>query len=112
MAGGRRLLGCTVEQDRALVDRRHQLAQGFHGVIDGVRDSAGDVLVDRGLHGEIAVSQAAQFIQQPQNRLLIALGLLGLRVKHTLDARSAQIQPCHDRKQQHCEPEQSGKKRP
>jgi hypothetical protein len=48
--------------------------------VDRVRDRAGDVLGDRRADGEVAFRERAHFVQQAQNRLLVALvQLLGDR---------------------------------
>ena len=41
-------------------------------IIDRVGDGAGDVLVDRGVHGQVAVGQRRHLIQQPQDGGLVA----------------------------------------
>ena len=84
-----RLAGGAVELDGRLVDGRHQAAQRIDGVVDGVGDRAGDVLGDGRLHGEIAVGEARELIQQAQDRLLVAFVLLPLRLgRQALVARS------------------------
>ncbi len=69
----------SVDEDRRVVDRGHELAQGVDRVVDRVGDGARDVLGHGRLHGQVAVGEARQLVEQPQNRLLIALVLLGLR---------------------------------
>jgi len=64
------------DQPRGVVDGGDQVAQGLDGVVDGVGDSARDVLGHAGLHGQIAFGEVAQFVQQPQNGVLIAAVLL------------------------------------
>jgi hypothetical protein len=49
-------------------------------VIDGVGDRTGDVLGDRRLYGEIAVRETRELIEQPQDRLLVAIALLARRI--------------------------------
>ncbi len=58
------------------VDGRHQIAQLIHRVIDGVGDGAGEVLGDRSSNGQVAIGQVFDFIQQPHDRVLVALVLL------------------------------------
>lgn len=59
------------------VDGGNQVAQLVDGIVDGVRDGAGEVFGHRGRHGEVAVGQVFDFIQQAHDRVLVALVLLG-----------------------------------
>ncbi len=73
-----RLPGGAVELDGRLVDGAHQVAQHADGVVDGIGNGAGDVFGDRGLHGEVAVGERRELIEQPQDGLLVAFGFLAL----------------------------------
>ena len=74
-----RLPGRAVELDCRLVDGGHQIAQHADGVVDRIGNRAGDVFGDRGLHGEVAVRERREFIEQTQDGLLVALGFFALR---------------------------------
>ncbi len=74
------LPGRTVELDRGVVDRRHELAQRLDRVVDRIGDRTGDVLGHGGLHGQVAVREARELVEQPQDRLLVALVLPRLLV--------------------------------
>ena len=71
--------------------------------IDRVRDRAGDVLGDGRLDGQVAFGQGSHFVQQAQNRLLVALVELGgllvaaLLVADQVDAEEQQQQQCAGR---------------
>jgi hypothetical protein len=65
----------AVQLDRAVVDRRDQLAQRLDRVVDRVGDRAGDVLGDGRLHRQIAVGEARQLVEQAHDGLLVALVL-------------------------------------
>ena len=85
-----------VELDRGIVDRRDQLAQRLDGVVDRVRDRARDVFGDRRLHGEVAVGEARQLVEQAQDRLLVALVLSRLRSRARRGGSSHRVvaSPC------------------
>jgi hypothetical protein len=69
------LLCGAVQLNGAVVDGGDEFAQRFDGVIDRIRDRAGDVLGHGRLNGQVAVRQARQFIQQPHDGFLIAFVL-------------------------------------
>ena len=75
-----RLARGAVQLDGRAVDGRDQAAQRIDRVVDRVGDGPGDVLGNGRLHGEVAVGKARQLIEQAQDRLLVAVGLLALRV--------------------------------
>ena len=54
-------------------------AQGLDRVVDRIGDRAGDVLGDGRLHRQIAVGEAGQLVEEPQDRLLVPFGLLARR---------------------------------
>ncbi len=58
------------------VDAAHQRAQFLDREVDRIRDRARDVLGHRRLHGEVAVGEIAHFVQEPQDRFLVALVLV------------------------------------
>ncbi|MNP09012.1 hypothetical protein D3C76_1011010 [compost metagenome] len=68
--GGGDLPGCEV-------DRGHQVAQLVHGIVDRVGNGPGEVLGHRGGHGQVAIGQVFDFIEQTQDRVLVAFVLLG-----------------------------------
>ena len=59
------------------VDGRDQIAQLVDGIVDRVGDGAGEVFGHRGGHGEVAVGEVFDFIEQAHDRVLVALVLLG-----------------------------------
>ncbi|MNZ66937.1 hypothetical protein D3C78_851700 [compost metagenome] len=75
--GGLGFLGGARHLHGGLVDGLYQVAQLVDGVVDGVGDGTGEVLGYRGLYGQVAVRQVADFIEQTQNRGLVAVVLLG-----------------------------------
>ena len=93
MVGERlRLAGRAVELDRRVVDGGHELAQRLDREIDRIGDRAGDVLGDGRLHREVAVGQARQLVEQPQDRLLVALVLAGLLIGGAPQVRERALQ--------------------
>ena len=58
---------------RGLVDRRDQRTQRFDREVHRVGDRAGDVLGHRGLDRQIAFGERSHFVEQAQNRFLVAL---------------------------------------
>ncbi|KPB73161.1 Unknown protein sequence [Pseudomonas syringae pv. maculicola str. M6] len=58
------------------VDGHHQFAQLIDGVVDGVGNRTGEVLGNRSRHGQIAVGEVFDLVQQTHDRRLIALALL------------------------------------
>ena len=70
----------------------HQRAQLLDREVDRVRDRAGHVLGHRRLHRQVAVGEVAHLVQQPQDRLLVALVLL-LAVERA-HARVVEDTPC------------------
>src|SRR5262249_40308737 len=75
-----RLFGGGLELDGREVDGGHQAPQRVHRVVDRVGDRPGDVLGDGRLHGEVAVGQARELIEQAQDGLLVAVAFLALRI--------------------------------
>ena len=67
------LLCRAVQLNRAVIDRGNELTQRLDRIVDRIGYRTGDVLRDRGLHGQIAIGQTRQFIQQAHDGLLIAL---------------------------------------
>ncbi|MNO92412.1 hypothetical protein D3C76_839870 [compost metagenome] len=59
------------------VDRRHQIAQLVHGIVDRIGNGPGEVFGDRGGHGQVAIGQVFDFVEQTQDRVLVAFVLLG-----------------------------------
>ncbi|MNK98768.1 hypothetical protein D3C87_1191400 [compost metagenome] len=59
------------------VDRGDQITQLVHGIVDRVGDGAGEVLSHRSGHGQVAVGQVLDLIEQPHDRVLVAFVLLG-----------------------------------
>ena len=57
------------------VDALDQRAQLLDREVDRVGDRAGHVFGHRGLDGQVAVRQITHFVQEPENRFLIALVL-------------------------------------
>ena len=57
------------------VDALDQRAQLLDREVDRVGDRAGHVLGHRRLHGQVAVGEVAHLVQQPEDRLLVALVL-------------------------------------
>ena len=68
------------------VDALDQRAQLLDREVDRVGDRAGHVLGHRRLHGEVAVGEVAHLVQQPQDRLLVAL-VLAARSRRRARAR-------------------------
>ena len=64
------------DQPRSTVDRRHQVAQRFDGVVDRIGNRAGDVLGHAGLHRQVALGQIAQLVEQAQDGVLVAAVLI------------------------------------
>ncbi len=58
------------------VDGRHQIAQLVDGIVDRVSDGPGEVFSHRGGHGQVAVGEVFDFVQQTHDRVLVALVLL------------------------------------
>src|SRR5690606_23510355 len=58
------------------VDRRYQVAQLVDGVVDGVRNRTGEVLGYGCGHGQVTIGEISDFVEQTQNRRLVALVLL------------------------------------
>ncbi|MNZ55353.1 hypothetical protein D3C78_732790 [compost metagenome] len=56
----------------AEVNGSHQIAQLVDGVIDRVCNRAGKVLGNRHHHGQVAIGQVFDFIEQAHDRLLVA----------------------------------------
>src|SRR5690606_27516804 len=94
------LLRGGVDEYRRLVDRRDEVAQRFDRVVDRVRDRAGDVLGDRRLHGQVAVGEARNLVEQAQNGLLVAVVLLGLHLRQPPEVPSPAIRDEHRDQQQ------------
>ena len=84
-----------------IVDRRDQLAQRFDRVVDRVCDRAGDVFGHGRLHGQIAVREARQLVEQPQNRFLVAfvLARLDFEALAEVAAHLVAAAPQHERDQ-------------
>ena len=57
--------------------------------------ASGDVLGDGGLHRQIAVGEARQLVEQAQDRLLVALVLLGLLLGRLAEVASAVVDEHH-----------------
>ncbi|MNM82020.1 hypothetical protein D3C81_940410 [compost metagenome] len=60
-----------------LVDGFHQFAQLVDGVVDGVGDGAGEVFGHGRRHGQVTVGEVGDFVEQTQDRRLVAFVLLG-----------------------------------
>ncbi len=56
---------------------RHQIAQLVHGVVDRVGDGPGEVFGHRGGHGQVAIRQVFDLVEQAHDRVLVTLILLG-----------------------------------
>ncbi len=86
------LLGRRVDHDCRLVDGRNQLAQFLDRIVERIGDRARDVLGNRCFDGQVTVREAAHFVQQPQDRLLISFVLLTLVPRLALEGRHANVQ--------------------
>ena len=75
-----RLARGAVELDRRLLIVIDELAQAVDGHVHRVGDRAGDVLGDGGRRGQVALAEARDLVEQPQDRLLVALVLAPLRL--------------------------------
>jgi len=71
-----RLLRSGSDLHGGLVDRLHQTAQRLDRKVDRVRDRAGNFFGNGRLDGKIAFRKRAHFIEQAQNRFLVALIVL------------------------------------
>ena len=58
-----------------MVDGGDQVAQLVHGIVDRVGNGAGEVFGHRYGHGQVAVSQLFDFVEQAHDRLLVAFVL-------------------------------------
>ena len=76
------LFGRRVDHDRRFVDGRNQFAQLFNGEVERIGNGAGDVFGDGRFNRQVAVGQAAHFVEQAQNRLLVAIILIRLLLRH------------------------------
>ncbi|MCY1433015.1 hypothetical protein D9M71_490330 [compost metagenome] len=56
----------------AEVDGRHQVAQLVNGIIDRIGDGAGEVLGHRDRHGQVAIGEVFDFVEQAHDCLLVA----------------------------------------
>src|SRR5690606_23791529 len=92
--GGLRFLGGGGHLHGGLVNCLYQRAELVDGVVDGIRDGAGEVLGYRRLYRQVTVSEVAQFVEQTQNRGLVTL-VLGFQF-FTLAAALFRAQEQHD----------------
>lgn len=75
--GGLGFLGRCGHLHGGLVDGLHQFAELVDGVIDRVGDGAGEVLGHGRGHGQVAVREVGDLVEQTQDRGLVAVVLLG-----------------------------------
>ena len=85
-ASGAAAASSLIAESLIVVD---ELAQRLDRVVDRVGDRAGDVLGDGRLHGQVAVGEARQLVEQAQDRLLVALVLPRLLLGRARAARRA-----------------------
>ena len=86
------LLGSRVDHDRRFVDGRNQLAQFLDRIVERIGDRARNIFGNGRFHSQVAVCEAAHFIQQPQDSLLITFILLALIARLALEGGHAHVQ--------------------
>ena len=86
------LLGRRVHHQCGFVDRCDELAEFLDGEVERIGNRARDVLGNGRFNGQVAVSQAAHFVEQPENGLLVAFVLLCLFPGHALEHRYFRVQ--------------------
>ncbi|MNZ50598.1 hypothetical protein D3C78_683890 [compost metagenome] len=75
--GGLGFLGGARHLHGGLVDGLYQVAQLVDGVVDGVGDGTGEVLGHGRGHGQVTVGEVGDFVEQTQDRRLVAFVLRG-----------------------------------
>ncbi len=86
------LLGRRVDHNGRFVDGRNQLTQFLDRIVERIGDRAGYVFGYGRFHGQVAIGEAAHFVQQPQNSLLVPFVLFALVASLALEGRHANIE--------------------